>query len=118
MPAKRVAYLALGALLTVLAVFEMVKHGGTTWAAIAFVFLPDLALIFGAGSGLERGQLHPRAVPLYNTLHSFVMPIALVIAGIWLPPVVFAGGLAWGAHIAWDRGLGFGQRTREGFQRP
>ena len=76
----------LGALLTALALFEMATHGGTTWAALAFVFLPDLALIFGAGSGLERGQLHPRAVRLYNALHSFVVPIALVIAGIWLPP--------------------------------
>ena len=25
--------------------------------------------------------------------------------------------LAWPAHISWDRGLGFGFRTREGYQR-
>ena len=26
-------------------------------------------------------------------------------------------GLAWSAHIAFDRSLGFGLRTRDGFQR-
>ena len=117
MAAKHIAYLALAALLAALAVYEMVRHGGATWLAVAFVFIPDVALIYGAGPGLERGQLHPRAVRFYNALHSFVIPAALVILGIWLPPVVLAGGLAWGAHIALDRGLGFGTRTREGFQR-
>jgi hypothetical protein len=28
-----------------------------------------------------------------------------------------AGGLAWIAHIGFDRSLGFGLRTKEGFQR-
>jgi hypothetical protein len=27
------------------------------------------------------------------------------------------GGLAWGAHVALDRAVGYGLRTREGFQR-
>ena len=39
--------------------------------------------------------------------------IALLLReGAWL-----AGGLAWAAHIAIDRSLGFGLRTKEGFQR-
>jgi hypothetical protein len=28
-----------------------------------------------------------------------------------------AAGLAWTAHISFDRSLGFGLRTREGFQK-
>jgi hypothetical protein len=30
---------------------------------------------------------------------------------------VFTSGVVWAAHIAVDRGLGFGLRTREGYQR-
>lgn len=114
---KRWAYLALAAFLTAFALFEVVKHGGWTRFALAFFFLPDVALFYGAASGLEHGQLHPRAVHPYNTLHSFIVPVVLLIAGIRLPTVVFASGLAWAAHIALDQGLGFGLRTREGFQR-
>jgi len=114
---KRAAYLVVGAGLTAFAFFEMIKYGGATWLALAFMLLPDLALVYGAASGLERGQLHPRAVRFYNTVHSLVGPVALLVAGMWLPPLVFAAGLVWAAHITLDRGLGFGQRTREGFQR-
>ena len=113
----RTAYLALAGLLTAFALYEMVKNGGTTWLALVFVLVPDVALIYGAAPGLERGQLHPRAVRFYNVLHSFVIPACLMVAGIWLPPVVLAGGLMWAAHIALDRGLGFGPRSHEGFQR-
>lgn len=40
-----------------------------------------------------------------------------MILGLWLPAVVFVSGVAWAAHIAVDRGVGYGFRTREGFQR-
>ena len=114
---RRSVYLALGAALTIIAVVEMIRFGGDTWFALAFVLLPDLALLYGAASGLERGRLHPRAVRLYNAVHSFWIPLALMAVGLWLPPVVFVSGVVWAAHIAWDRGLGFGLRTREGHQR-
>jgi uncharacterized protein DUF4260 len=89
------------------------------WQLGVFVIAPDIALIAGVGPGLERGQLHPRAVPLYNALHRFVGPLvlaALALAGLlgagWL-----VGALAWGFHVAVDRAIGYGLRTREGFQR-
>ena len=53
----------------------------------------------------------------YNAVHSFWIPVALMIVGLWLPPLAFTSGAVWAAHIAWDRGLGFGLRTREGYQR-
>jgi hypothetical protein len=115
--ARRSLYLALGLGLTVFAIVEMVRFGGATWFALAFVILPDLALIYGAAPGLEHGRLHPRAVRFYNAVHSFVVPVALMIVGLWLPPVVFVAGVTWAAHIAWDRGFGYGLRTREGYQR-
>ena len=57
-------------------------------------------------------------VPLYNAVHRFWAPA--VLAGVSLAlmdPAWLAGGLAWSAHIAFDRSLGFGLRTRDGFQR-
>ncbi len=86
--------------------------------ALAFALAPDLALLAGAARGLARGQLHPRAVPLYNALHRFAGPLLLGLAALlglgspWL-----LGAFAWAAHIAADRALGFGARTRDGFQR-
>jgi Domain of unknown function (DUF4260) len=87
------------------------------WVALGFAMMPDIALIAGMSSGLEKGQLHPRAVPLYNVLHSFIGPIALGLLGVALGPSWLAAALAWGAHIAVDRAVGYGMRTSEGFQR-
>ena len=115
--ARRSLYLALGAGLTAFAIVEMIRFGGTAWFALAFFLLPDLALFYGAPRDLVPGQLHPRAVPFYNAVHSWYIPVVLMIVGLWLPPVVFVAGIAWAAHIAWDRGFGYGLRTREGYQR-
>jgi hypothetical protein len=112
----RTIYLLLGAGLTAFALVEMIRYGGATWFALAFFILPDLALIYGADRNRAPGQLHPRAVRFYNVVHSFWIPVALMLAGLWLPPLVFTAGAAWAAHIAWDRGLGFGLRTRKGYQ--
>ena len=114
---RRTVYLLLGAALTAFALVEMIRFGGATWFALSFVILPDVALFYGAAPGLEKGRLHPRAVRFYNAVHSFWIPVALMIVGLWLPPLVFTSGAVWAAHIAWDRGLGFGLRTREGYQR-
>jgi hypothetical protein len=116
-PAQRTVYLLLGAGLSAFALVEMVRFGGATWAAIAFFVLPDVALLYGAAPGLEQGRLHPRAVRFYNAVHVFWIPLGLLLVGLWLPPLVFTAGAVWAAHIAWDRGLGFGLRTREGYQR-
>ena len=92
--------------------------GVGTWQLwIAFV-LPDVALLAGAARGLQRGQLAPRAVPLYNALHHPAGPLlAVVVAAALLPDAWLAAALAWGAHVAMDRAAGYGLRTREGFQR-
>jgi hypothetical protein len=114
---RRTVYLLLGAALTAFALVEMIRFGGSTWWALLFIILPDVALLYGAAPGLEKGRLHPRAVSFYNAVHSVWIPLALMIVGLWLPPLVFTSGVVWAAHIAWDRGLGFGLRTPEGYQR-
>jgi hypothetical protein len=93
-------------------------HGGG-WQAAGFGLGPDLALLLGAGAGLVRGQLHPRAVPAYNAVHRIWGPAVLGAAAASgaLPAAWLAGALAWGLHVAVDRTCGYGLRTRDGFQR-
>lgn len=116
---RRPLQIALAVLLLAATVFEATKHG--LWGPAALGLLgPDIALLYGAGRGVAGGgQLHPRAVPLYNLLHSYPLPVlvmAVAATGVvglgW-----FALGLAWTTHIAVDRALGYGLRTRDGLQR-
>ena len=114
----RIAYAGLAAALLAAAVLEAMTQGAGYWQLAAFALGPDLALVYGTGAGLERGQLHPRAVWLYNLLHRFWLPAALaVVAAVGLLPLGYlVGALAWGFHIALDRAVGYRLRTRDGFQ--
>jgi hypothetical protein len=89
------------------------------WQFWFFALAPDLVFFFARGPNQQKGQINPRAVPLYNAAHSLIGPtllaaavLLLVGSGPWL-----AGALAWAAHIAADRALGFGPRARTGFMR-
>ena len=88
-------------------------YTGTEEKDVHFNMLHELA------HGASRQQLHPRAVPLYNALHRFVGPALLAAAA--LSGLVGSWGLvaalAWAFHVALDRAVGYGLRTREGFQR-
>ncbi len=88
-------------------------------AYIGFAIMPDIALLAGIGPGLEKGQLHPRAVRLYNALHTLTLPVAIAIAtaAFGWSHAWFAAALGWTAHIAVDRALGYGKRASNGFQR-
>jgi hypothetical protein len=115
--AKLLAYGLLALAAATLAVAIVAKAHASWWPLLVFAIAPDMTLLFGAQPGLQRGQLAPRAVPFYNAVHRFWAPSVLIVltfvlqADAWL-----AAGLAWAAHIAFDRSLGFGLRTAEGFQ--
>jgi hypothetical protein len=127
-PTKRIAYAALAAALLTASIV-VISRDGHLWQFFAFGAAPDLALFAGGerrprgpGSlagvrpegetrGLVKGQLHPRAVPLYNALHRFIGPILLAFV-----PGFLVGALAWALHIAIDRTVGYGLRSRDGFQ--
>lgn len=116
---RRAAYGVAAAGLATAAVAAWLMSGTGGWQLAAFAMGPDVALLAGFGRDLEPGRLHPRAVPLYNALHRFAGPVALTAlaaAGV-VPAGFLAGGLVWGAHIAMDRSLGYGLRTRDGRQR-
>ena len=106
-------------MLLVSVVVEAAHHSTGYWQIAVFALGPDLPLLFGTGAGLERGQLHPRAVRPYNLVHRFWGPLALIILGATglLETGWMIGGLTWACHIALDRSLGYGLRTSNGFQR-
>jgi hypothetical protein len=116
---RRVGYAALAVVLVGLIVLVYARETVGWWPVVAFGLGPDLALLLGAGRGLEHGQLHPRAVPLYNLLHRFWGPLALGVVALAasLPAAWLVGALAWGTHIAVDRAVGYGLRSRDGFVR-
>jgi Domain of unknown function (DUF4260) len=116
----RVAFAMLGALLLAWIAAEAITQSTGYGQIAAFGFGPDLALFYGATRGLAPGQIHPRAVGLYNIGHRFWGPIALAaFAGLGVLSVgFFIGALTWAFHIALDRALGYGLRTRDGYQRP
>ena len=114
---RRAAFGVLTALLLAAAITGAVIHGSGWWLPAAFAIGPDLALLFGVGATLEKGQLHPRAVRLYNALHSYWGPCLLAAAAVVLPAGYVIGALAWAFHISLDRAVGYGMRTRDGFQR-
>jgi hypothetical protein len=118
-PVWRLAFASLAVVLMATAVLLTVRHGSGYWQLAAFGLGPDLALVYGVAPGLERGRLHPRAVRLYNLLHSLWLPVALGVAataGV-VDPGLLVGALAWAFHITLDRSVGYGLRTRDGFQR-
>jgi hypothetical protein len=87
--------------------------GWTYWASL---LAPDIALFYDLrNAGPAQGQLSPKAARLYNLLHHPLVPVALVAAGVSTAnqPLLVAG-LAWGAHVALDRALGYGFRLKDG----
>ncbi|MER5433335.1 DUF4260 family protein [Streptomyces sp. NPDC002588] len=122
-PARRTAWLAAALFWSAFAVLEAVNHGwlaGT--AALAFLVLPDLAFLVALDDAphMAKGQLPPRAVPYYNALHRAAVPLALLALYAFAPftwAPLFAALCGWLAHISYDRALGYGPRTKEGFQR-
>ena len=118
MKGSRLAYAALGIVAIAVAIASVAWMHASWSQIVVFAIAPDVTLLAGAAPGVQRGQLSPRAVPFYNAVHRFWIPVAMmVVAGLLQQVAWFAGGLAWIAHIAVDRSLGFGLRTPEGFQR-
>jgi hypothetical protein len=120
-PVSRIAY-GLGALaLLAAAVVVFVRVDAGWWVFLAFGLGPDLAFLAGIGQtrSLARGQMAPRAVPLYNALHRVWGPLALGLVATTgvIPPVFLVGALTWGVHVFVDRAIGYGLRTPDGWQR-
>lgn len=80
------------------------------WGLFAvFALAPDVALLAYIG----RDPRSPFARNVYNALHTYAAPLVLA-AALWPWQPVWL--LGWVAHIALDRVLGFGLKSRWGFK--
>lgn len=112
-------WLIPGLAVAILANIQATEHGLGIAPLLAFGIAPHLPILAGIGQSLARGQLAPRAVPLFNAMHQPALPLALVgiaATGI-LAPIWLVGAMAWLSHIIVDRALGDGLRTPDGFLR-
>lgn len=121
-PPPRLPWLATALGLAGFAVFEVVVHGLEPALVLGFAVAPDLPML--APAGRVAGHAHSRRA--LAALHHPAIPLALTgIAVAWLlvvratvadpgafeaaravPLRVYAGAIAWLAHLTLDRALG------------
>jgi hypothetical protein len=83
--------------------------GGSWWVYAVLFLVPDLSFL-GYLAGPKIGAI------LYNTMHSYLAPVALMAAGFgFAPPLVISMAAIWLAHIGFDRALGYGLKYQKGF---
>jgi hypothetical protein len=83
---------------------------GTSWWLFLILFLaPDLSF--------AAYLVNPRAGALaYNAVHATIGPLAVAIYGVAFgAPLVIALALIWGAHVGFDRMLGYGLKYPSAF---
>jgi hypothetical protein len=84
-------------------------RGGSWWIFLVLFLAPDLS--FAAYlAGPRWGAI------VYNAAHSYLGPMALVVAGFGLAaPLLLSVAMIWLAHIGIDRALGYGLKYPAGF---
>jgi hypothetical protein len=118
-PALRHGWIVPGLALAVYANALAADYGLGLVPVLVFGIVPHLTVLVGVGQPHARGQLAPRAVPLFNAMHHPAVPLALLglaVAGI-LPTFWLVGALAWLGHIVVDLSFGDGLRTADGWRR-
>ena len=117
--ALRHGWIVPGLALAVFANALAADHGLGLVPVLLFGIVPHLTVLVGIGRPHARGQLAPRAVPLFNAMHHPALPIALLVVAVagFLPIFWLAGAVAWLGHIVIDLGLGDGLRTADGWRR-
>lgn len=79
------------------------------WAAILLFFVPDLSFA-GYTMGARIGAF------TYNSVHMYGFgAIVMAIGALSGTPLLLALGALWVAHCGFDRMLGYGLKSREGF---
>jgi hypothetical protein len=117
--ALRHGWIVAGLGLAVFANMLAADHGLGIIPVLLFGIVPHLTVLLGIGRPHARGQLAPRAVPLFNAMHQPALPLVLLglaMAGI-LSTFWLVGALAWLGHIVVDLGFGDGLRTADGWRR-
>jgi hypothetical protein len=85
------------------------RTGASWWLFAALWLVPDLSML-GYLAGPCRGAR------VYNAIHTYVLPGAMVLSALLLHvPVLLALGLIWINHIGVDRLMGYGLKYSDGF---
>jgi hypothetical protein len=98
---------ALGILIGTIALQYLLA--GNWWLFALFAILPDVALL--AYIGYDGTTRWPSLV--YNTLHTYILPILLFMV-LWPYQPIYL--LGWIAHIALDRLVGYGFKSATNFK--
>ncbi len=83
---------------------------GFAWSTFALCFfLPDLSMLCYAINPRVGGRA-------YNLAHFFLFPIALGAWGVFAESApATQAALIWGAHVAFDRAIGWGLKYEQSF---
>ena len=84
------------------------RSGGKWWVFFVCFFLPDLSML-GYLRGPKIGSY------FYNWVHTYVTPAVLGLLSLRDWNVGLLTALVWGAHIGFDRMLGYGLKYPGGF---
>ncbi|WP_434778757.1 DUF4260 domain-containing protein [Neisseria sp. Ec49-e6-T10] len=80
------------------------------WFFLVCFFVPDVS-IFAYVFGTSCGAI------AYNCAHSYIGASIVCMVGLFLNmSVLLSVGLIWVAHIGFDRFLGYGLKSRQGFK--
>jgi hypothetical protein len=93
-----------------IALFAYLDHSLAWWLAVILFFLPDVSFA-GYALGPKAGAV------VYNVVHVYALGMVLLAVGfaIGSGPVAALGAL-WMGHAGFDRMLGFGLKSPEGFK--
>jgi hypothetical protein len=99
-----------GVCLAGLVVFVHADAGLAWWAALLIFFAPDLSFaVYALGPKIGAWG--------YNLVHLYAFGAALLALGLLAAlPLATALGALWLAHAGFDRMLGYGLKSEEGFQ--
>jgi len=80
------------------------------WAAVLLFFAPDLSF-FGYLLGRRIGAV------CYNLVHVYALGVVTLALGqLWQLPLAWELGALWLAHCGFDRMLGYGLKSSQGFE--
>jgi hypothetical protein len=95
--------------LSALVLFVFMGDGIAWWLAALLFFAPDISFA-GYLAGSKVGAV------VYNIVHVYAFGAVLLAIGVGVDaPVVAALGALWIAHSGFDRMLGYGLKSPEGF---
>lgn len=98
-----------GLFLAALSLFVLLEDGAAWWLAAILFFVPDISFVAYL-AGPKVGAF------AYNFTHLYAFGGAILVVGVGQDaPLLASLGSLWIAHAGFDRTLGYGLKTNDGF---